>query len=311
MANAMLSDDVSRAILETLARYTAKEPLPSRGAFAKLVASCDAVPHSATAFHPDFLVQERPLLRSVTRDNVTYTMPACFTDKSQPQPCDLELRDLVAGDADATQLALLEAICFAHIDNLPTRAEFAKMVDVWQRLLTAHCATPDSPWGDKLYGVFVDSPSDRRLVGLAAYNFIDRQGQPRATVHNSTEVYINQLMMAPFLHGLGGGHKMIEAAETLSRMLGRPTVAMTLRVQNENAVAIELYRRAGFKAIAGEARKRLARTYPGFTFMQRIVRSEAEEARVRARDVARLAMKRPWEAAAEDVTECEAKRAMV
>jgi ribosomal protein S18 acetylase RimI-like enzyme len=75
---------------------------------------------------------------------------------------------------------------------------------------------------------------DGRAIGYCSYALSDR---PR-------ELKLEQLYLLPALHGQGLGRLMLEHVEADARRLGCD--ALMLQVNKQNAVAIDVYRRAGF-----------------------------------------------------------------
>jgi ribosomal protein S18 acetylase RimI-like enzyme len=79
-------------------------------------------------------------------------------------------------------------------------------------------------------------------------------------------------MVWPLHQGLGFGNAMLSLTEQVARAYAKPLIAVTLRVHKNNKRAHALYTRRGFKPLAPKQRQKLARKYPGFDFLQCLLR---------------------------------------
>lgn len=225
-----------------------------------------AAPPPSVAHYQAALVAGVTTMSASNAAATTTTTTDEMTARSAVSADNFTLRRLGGDDAvDASTLAVLDACCFEALDGMPTADEFNDMCENWRRILD------DDDDSAILHGLFLKETTaagetTATLVGLAHFSYHDhgRRVMP--------ELYINELLVWPNYQGLGLGNTMLARAEQLARLYCRPSVALTLRVNKRNTRALELYARRGFRPLSVAQRRRLARHYPGYTFLQRIVR---------------------------------------
>lgn len=160
----------------------------------------------------------------------------------------LVLRAVVPSDAiDATQLALLHVTAFVTSEGFPMANVFARKVATWRTILQRHLAPSSDSAPMWLYGVFEGA----RLVG--ALVLVET---PRHANDASSELFLVEMMLAPFARGRGVGGEMLALAErdaqSLARRTNRTIARLTTLVLLTDTATLEYAATHGFERIATE-----------------------------------------------------------